>query len=147
MDNSYTWMIVEDDAATLDALIAMFQLWGYAMLPFNCGRAALDYLQNDREIDLIPEVALIDIRLPDIGGPQISAAIRKHSELQDIAVMLMTAYRLDAVERARVMDESGADEFVYKPLPAMDQLIALGHTIRQRRAEMRAAVAAGADRK
>lgn len=132
-------MIVEDDAATLDALSATFQLYGCPVLPFNCGRAVLHYLDSEPPAAILPQVALIDIRLPDVMGHQVSAQIRKHPPLADIGIMLMTAFRLDLHEKARIMEQSGADELIYKPLPQIDQLLVLAEQIMKRRAEISAA--------
>jgi DNA-binding response OmpR family regulator len=129
-----TWMIVEDDAATLDALATTLQLYGCPVLPFNCGRAVLEYLDSNTPAEIVPQVALIDIRLPDVPGPQISAALRQHAALGEIGIMLMTAFRLDPVEKAHIMQQSGADALIYKPLPQIDQLLAQAEGIVKRRA-------------
>lgn len=133
-----TWMIVEDDPATLDALSLMCQVWGYSVLPFPRAQDAMSFLANPAP-ELTPTIALLDIRLPDGSGPAISAAIRQHPRLRDVTVILMTAYRLNATEAAQVLRESDADDLMYKPLPPMDEFFQHAETLVERRAAAKVA--------
>ena len=68
-----TVLLVEDDEATRDALTALLAHEGYLVLPAASGREALRVLGAP----LAPvDVALLDIRLPDISGIAVHVAAR-----------------------------------------------------------------------
>jgi CheY-like chemotaxis protein len=63
-------------------------------------------------------MALLDIRLPGrISGPMIGERLRQSVVLGNMAIVLMTAYRLSPREEQAVMAQSGCDMLLYKPLP------------------------------
>lgn len=119
-----TWMIVEDDAAIRDVLEMMCELWGFKVLSFRDGFQAADYLSNPTLAEPLPDVALLDIRMPGPWGHEISSRIRQHPRLKDIGIVLMTAYELPGPDEERYLTSSGADKLLFKPLPPMDDLLA-----------------------
>lgn len=117
-----TWLIVEDDMAIRTVLKTMCDIWGYQHVTFPNGFKAMAYLEQDPVPDPVPDVALLDIRMPGPWGHEISRAIREHNRLQNIPIFLMTAYELPGEDKKDYMDKSGADALLSKPLPAMDDL-------------------------
>lgn len=120
---SMTWMVVEDDHAIRDVISTMCELWNYDILPFKDGFDAMAYLSEDNLPQPIPQVALIDIRMPGPWGHEISARIREHPVLKNIGIILMTAYELPGADEEQYLLTSGADRVLYKPLPPMDHLL------------------------
>ncbi len=118
-----TWLIVEDDLAIRTVLQTMCDLWGFEHVAFSSGFKAMAYLQQQAPPDPLPQVALLDIRLPGPWGHEIGKAIREHPVLKDIVVILMTAYELPGDEKASYLETSGADKLLSKPLPPMDDLL------------------------
>lgn len=121
-DKPITWMIVEDDAAIRMVIETMCELWELKALVFEDGFRAMKYLDTNPLPTPLPDVALLDIRVPGPWGQEIGASIRKHPQLKDIGVILMTGYELQSSEAANYLKVSGADRILYKPLPAMDEL-------------------------
>lgn len=121
-----TWLIVEDDTAIRNVIETMCELWEFEVVSFKNGFEAFEYLTGEKEIPApVPDVALIDIRMPGPWGHEISAKIREHATLNNIGVILMTAYELPGSDEAKYMEKSGADRLLYKPLPPMDDLLEL----------------------
>ena len=81
--------------------------------------SGLEHRQSEQEL---PELALLDKRLPSLSGPAVGAQLRQSSHLRNIAIVLMTAYRLSPEEEMAAMQLAQADALVYKPLPAMLEL-------------------------
>lgn len=115
------WMVVEDEPDLYDLVLAMYGLLGVDGLAFVDGEEAaawIDEVDDGMFVDEIPEVALLDIRLPGrINGIDVGARIRHSHVLHDIPVVLMTAYRLSYREERMALRRSGADYILYKPLP------------------------------
>ena len=119
------WMVVEDEADISAVLLAMFEDWGIGDLSFADGREAarwVDSVAHGLVTSELPELALIDIRMPDISGPELSAIIRHCVSLNNIGIVLMTAYRLSPEQEQQVIAQARADALIYKPLPGMTAL-------------------------
>jgi CheY-like chemotaxis protein len=73
----------------------------------------------------LPELALLDIRLPGVSGPEIGQRLRKSPVLNDVAIVMMTAYHLTPTEEKAVLEKSQAGTLLYKPLPSPTEFHAI----------------------
>lgn len=111
------WMLLEDDQALRNLLVEMFKLWGRTAMTFPDGfRAAawLDAIESGENKDPLPQVALMDIRVPGPQGPEIAQRMRKVAATAHIPIVIMTAYRLDPVEMQEITDLAHPDGFIHK---------------------------------
>ena len=116
-----TWMVVEDEPDLYDTLLALFEIWSIEGVAFTNGSDALNWIEdmeNGNVEVIVPELAILDIRLPDIMGPDVGHRVRQSRQMRDTAVVLITAYHLTPTEEAEVMARADADALMYKPLPA-----------------------------
>ncbi len=119
-----TWLIVEDDLDILNVVAVMCQVWGVPTLLFSDGyqvEAWLDKVDSGEYKGVLPQFALLDIRMPGKQGHEIARRIRRTRGLKNIAIMLMTAFSLSEKEKKKIMKVSGADRLIHKPLPDMDE--------------------------
>ncbi len=136
-----TWMVVEDEPDIYEVLLAMFEMWGIEGVAFVDGEEAVSWIDDvdaGRFQGELPELALLDIRLPgQISGPAVGERLRKSPQLGQVAIVLSTAYRLSPEEEKKVSDLAGADKLMYKPLPRFTELQqVLEDVIAQRRAKL-----------
>jgi CheY-like chemotaxis protein len=120
-----TWMVVEDEPDIYDVLLAMFEIWGIEGVAFVDGAEAVSWIDNvdqNRVRGELPELAILDIRLPEMSGPDIGHRLRQSPVLGNMAIVLITAYRLSPEEEDEVVTRAQADLLMYKPLPAMPEL-------------------------
>jgi CheY-like chemotaxis protein len=118
-------MVVEDELDINGVVVAMFEAWGIAGTSFVGGRDAIEWIEAiDRGVisGELPQLALIDIRLPDFSGPEVGEKLRRSKFLHNIAIVLTTAYRLTPTQERAVLEQAQADALIYKPLPAMPEL-------------------------
>lgn len=120
-----TWMLVEDEPDLYDMLYHLISGIGHNVLGFMDGETAMhwiDSVERKTVTSQLPELALIDIRLPgQIHGPQIAARLRHSAPLQQMAVVLMTAYRLSPAEETQLLRYAMPDMMLYKPLPSFPE--------------------------
>lgn len=119
-----TWMVVEDEPDIYDVLLAMFEVWGIDGVAFVDGAEAVAWIEDvdeGRVQSELPELAILDIRLPEISGPEVGARLRASAMLKDVAIVLITAYRLQPQEEDAVIEQADADLLLYKPLPGPDE--------------------------
>jgi len=137
-----TWMVVEDEPDLYDTLIALFEIWSIDGVAFTNGTDAIKWIDDVGKggVDVtIPELAILDIRLPGASGPEIGQRLRANSVLKDITIVLTTAYHLSPQEEKDVIARAGADALLYKPLPSPSEFRAILQKTIDRRAESLAA--------
>lgn len=132
------WILVEDEPDIHEVIVAMFHIWGVDGVAFGDGVTAITWLEavdQDRIVEKLPDLAILDIRLPRVSGIEVAARLRKSRYMGNIPILLMTAYRLRPHEEREVLQLSGADGVLYKPLPPMGEFRRiLDHIIVKRRA-------------
>ncbi len=101
-------LVVEDDEALAKLLQKRLELAGYAVHVEHCGEAAARYAAEHR-----PDLVILDLRLPDIGGYEVCQRLRKLYSKWDVPILMLTG--MD-----RPVDElrgfaHGADAYLLKP--------------------------------
>ena len=133
-----TWMVVEDEPDIYEVLLAMFGMWEIDGVAFVDGEEAIEWIEDvdrGRYQGELPELAMLDIRLPGlISGIEIGERLRKSPILKNMAIVLSTAYHLPSDQETSVIQKTGADKVLYKPLPRFNELqVILEDVIAQRR--------------
>lgn len=80
-------------------------------------------------VNLIPDLIILDLNLPDMNGLQVCEAIRQHS--LDVPILVLTG--VDTTESRVSLLESGADDYLTKPFQ-LDELRARINALSRRRA-------------
>ncbi len=128
-----TWMLVEDEPDLYDMVLAMYDTLGINGVAFANGEEAAEWLNavdNGHFHDELPELALVDIRLPgDMQGTEVAEQMRRSKVLGNMTIILMTAYRLSPTEEQVILQTTKADKLIYKPLPGLDRLERLFHEL------------------
>jgi len=83
-----TLLIVEDEPETAGLLGSYFQAQGYEVLTAASGEEALA-LARER----LPDLVVLDIRLPDIDGFEVFRQLRAHRRTREIPVIFLTEKR------------------------------------------------------
>ena len=101
-------LIVEDDIDVAEMVTAYFRAQGYDVLTVNWGEDGVRACQDNH-----PDLAILDIRLPDIDGYEVARRLRKDRRTADVPIIFLTEKR----ERADKLQglELGADDYITKP--------------------------------
>jgi len=105
-----TLLMVEDDPRIRAALGMALVDQGYRVIEADTGEQALRELR-----DVKPDVVLLDLMLPGIGGLTVCARIREQG---DLPIIMVTA-RSDTFDVIAGL-EAGADDYVTKPVDAVE---------------------------
>lgn len=119
-----TWMVVEDEPDFYELVLAIYDTLGVDGLAFTHGEEAMSWIEDVdagqlvTTTDELPQLALLDIRLPGkMSGVEVSRRLRESHVLSNIAIVLMTAYKLTPKEEAHFKAQAGCDLMLRKPLP------------------------------
>lgn len=119
-------MVVEDEPDIYEVLLAMFEMWGIEGVAFVDGEEAIAWIDDvdaKRFQGELPELALLDIRLPgEINGVMVGERLRESPILGNSAIVLTTAYNLTTDEQKEAMKKAQADLWLPKPLPKFNEL-------------------------
>ena len=100
--------IIEDDDSIREIEEFALMNAGHKVVGFGCAR---DFYKKLDEV--IPDLCLVDIMLPDESGNEITRKIRKNPSTEKLPVIMVTAKttELDLVKGI----EDGADDYIKKP--------------------------------
>lgn len=101
-------LIVEDDIDVAEMVTAYFRAQDYEVLTVNWGEDGVRACQANH-----PDLAILDIRLPDIDGYEVARRLRRDRRTADVPIIFLTEKR----ERADKLQglELGADDYITKP--------------------------------
>ena len=145
-DSKGTVLAVDDDPQALALLMSVLEEQGYRVQPADSGKLALMSLATHS-----PELILLDVRMPGMGGFEVCRSIRETEAGRRIPLMFMSASseRLEWAEGLAL----GAVDFISKPFQR-EELVARVRThmelgrlqaqletrVAQRTAELRGAI-------
>jgi len=107
MSETYSVLVVEDEAGTLATLSATLEGAGYEVTGLEKGAEALQMIRS-RSFNVI----VTDIRLPDVGGLEILELAKEINP--EVAVIVMTGYT--GIETAVNAVNNGAYAYFVKPV-------------------------------
>src|SRR5687768_17174317 len=96
-DDKHVWLVVEDDPIIRSILRALMTLWDIEPLVFMDGFEAmnwLDQVERGEAAPPLPDIALLDIRMPGPLGHEIAQRMRAIPTTGSIPIIIMTAYHL-----------------------------------------------------
>jgi CheY-like chemotaxis protein len=121
MDDTTHILLVEDSkmdiALTLDAFHEA-KIPGKIRVAHN-GEEALQYLFRegkfkDRDVYPLPNIVLLDLKMPGIGGIEVLKIIKATPEIKRIPVIVLTSSKEEG-DRAMSYD-NGANSYLLKPI-------------------------------
>jgi two-component system KDP operon response regulator KdpE len=108
-----TILVVDDEPQIRRVMRTTLASNGYAVLEARTGEEALETIRKER-----PELVLLDVNMPGIGGLEVCREIRDQS---DIAIIMLTVRNTEH-DKVLALD-AGADDYVVKPF-SMEELLA-----------------------
>ena len=107
--------IVEDDASIREIETIALKNSNYMVQAFE--RSSVFYEKME---ELLPDLILLDIMLPDEDGYRIVRRLRSNPKTKNIPVMMITA-KTTEMDMVKGLDD-GADDYIRKPFSVMELL-------------------------
>jgi signal transduction histidine kinase len=119
-------LVVDDDVAMCRQMTHALKHAGYQVLAANDGTTALELADAQS-----PDVALVDLELPDVGGLTV---IRELKQIHKAALHVIVLTGYDEEERRAGAFEAGADDFIVKPIGMTELRRRIASAIRNQQA-------------
>jgi signal transduction histidine kinase len=102
-------LLVEDNSDALEVLTDLLALWGHEVQAASDGLSAVD-----TALEMLPDIAFIDIGLPGIDGYEVARRIRAHPKGRELKLVALTGY--GAPEQRAQAADAGFNLHLVKPV-------------------------------
>lgn len=126
MSSSPTILVVDDVPANLSVLLDAMAGIGHRVLVAESGESALALLPN-----VVPDLVLLDIRLPGIDGFDTYARLKQDPRWRELPVIFLTSLD-EPSEKIRAFAMGGVD-YITKPIDPREVVARVGTHLRLRR--------------
>jgi len=126
MKNHNLILVVDDDSQVRQLLSRCLTRAGYEVVLADTGREGLELARRHS-----PDLALVDVRLPDISGMEVCHLIKNDPGLRDVFVALCSGEATNTTQKVNGF-ETGADEYLIKPFGINELLARVNSLIRLR---------------
>jgi RNA polymerase sigma factor (sigma-70 family) len=113
--------VVDDDASFRTAVERRLKKAGYAVATYPSAQQLLDHLPNEDQ----PGCILLDVRIPDLSGPELQDRLGKVGST--LPIVFLTGYA-DVPTTVRAI-KAGAEDFLTKPVSSEQLLHAIERAI------------------
>src|SRR5690606_11683465 len=107
--NGIQILVVEDSSTQAEQLASMLEAHGYQVVIAADGLQALTIIEKQH-----PDLIISDVVMPNLGGYELSKALKSHHHTSHIPLILVTTLA-DPIDVLRGL-ECGADNFIRKPV-------------------------------
>lgn len=120
-------LLVEDHSALREQVAMLLRQAGYQVEEASDGRIALQ-----QALDCLPDLLVLDIGLPGLGGLRVCERLRRES-LRHVPVLMLTAR--DQLADKLAGFAAGGDDYLVKPFAPQELLARVQALLRRRRAD------------
>ena len=108
-------LVVEDNQLNLKLLNQLLKVHGYEILETPEGSEAINLARDEQ-----PDLILMDIRLPDICGLDMTRLLKQDDQTKTIPIIAVSAFATPGDEKKAL--DSGCNAYIAKPI-SLDNLL------------------------
>jgi PleD family two-component response regulator len=122
-------LIVEDQHATADMLRSYFETQGYTVVTVGWGEDAIRFVE-----ETIPDLVMLDIRLPDIDGYEVCRHLRTHERTKHVPIIFLTERREKSAKLRGL--KLGAIDYITKPFDIQELRLRVRNVLQRSHGEI-----------
>ena len=119
-----TILVVDDDKSILRTFTRILEKSGYNIDVAETGKEAMEKAENHHY-----DLAIVDIRLPDMDGTDLLAKLKK--QLQNTVKIMITGF--PSLETGVKALDEGADAYLVKPVKPQELLALLDEKMKSKK--------------
>jgi DNA-binding response OmpR family regulator len=127
-------LVIDDDDSLRDTIAVMLEQEGFTAMHAADGHAGLERAHTFR-----PDLILVDLRLPRLGGVEVCKQLRASNVKTPIIVLSAIGEEIDKV----LLLEIGADDYIVKPFGVRELLARIRAVLRRSSSDARKIVSFG----
>jgi PAS domain S-box-containing protein len=116
-------LIVDDTAENLRLLAGVLSAQGYEVRTAPSGSLALMSVRQR-----LPDLVLLDIRMPNMNGYEVCQQLKSDEQTKDIPIVFLSALQ-DGSDKAKAF-EVGGDDYITKPLQEEEVIARVNYQLR-----------------
>lgn len=101
-------LVIDDEIDIMKTMVYRLKAKGYEVFSASNGKEGISVAQTQK-----PDLILLDLRLPDINGPEVARQIRAEEALRDTPIILITA-SVDII--GQKIEKCSAVDYILKPI-------------------------------
>lgn len=111
MGSEPTILVVDDDEPLLQLMEAVLRTYRMIPVTASSGRQAIDVVRSED-----PDLAIVDLNMPDMSAAELVASIRRASRRSELPMIILSG---DPVDEAR-RSETRIEVAILKPFDTAD---------------------------
>ncbi|MGV9944465.1 SpoIIE family protein phosphatase [Streptomyces sp. NPDC003401] len=129
-----TVLVIDDNETNRYVLTTWLQRAGHTVIGVGTGEEGLAYLHTTGPV---PDIAIVDVRLPDMSGFDVSERIKQDAATGHLPVIQISAAAISPEDHIEGLSR-GADAYLNQPLDPGELVATVAATLRYARARQRA---------
>ena len=118
-------LCIEDEAEMIDLTRIVLERQGYEVLAAVGGARGLEMIKQEK-----PDLVLLDLMMPDIGGWEVFRQIKADQELADIPIIVVTA-KAQSIDKVLGLQVAKVDDYITKPFGPKELLASIERVLSQ----------------
>ncbi|NNE01444.1 MAG: response regulator [Pirellulaceae bacterium] len=116
-------VLVEDNADARKMLQSLLQMEGFEVHSAGNGRSGLDLIERSK-----PDLAIVDIGLPELDGYQVARSVKNNNHLGRLHMVALTGYGQQGDRQSSL--DAGFDDHIVKPIDPQRLLTVIGKYVK-----------------
>lgn len=116
MPDRATILCIEDEPEMIDLMRFILEREGYRFVGAYGGEEGLRRIREDK-----PDLVLLDLMMPDLGGWEVYRRLQADRALEDIPVIVVTA-KADKIDKVLGLHIAQVADYIVKPFGAQELL-------------------------
>ena len=117
-------LVIEDEAEMIDLTRIVLEREGYEVIGAVGGSRGLELVKSEK-----PDLILLDLMMPDIGGWEVYRQMKADEELADIPVVVVTA-KAQSIDKVLGLQVAKVDDYITKPFGPKELLASINRILR-----------------
>ena len=109
MANKKRILVIEDEAEMIDLTRIVLEREGFEVLGAVGGARGLELIKQEK-----PDLILLDLMMPDIGGWEVYRPVKADPALAEIPVIIVTA-KAQSIDKVLGLQVAKVDDYITKP--------------------------------
>jgi DNA-binding response OmpR family regulator len=105
---------IEDERDVIDMVKLILERENYRVIGASGGREGLDTVRR-----VLPDVVLLDLMMPDMGGWDVYQQLKADERTREIPVIIVTA-RAQSIDKVLGLQIARVDDYISKPFSPKD---------------------------